>query len=231
MEENSRFEPTPKRFRPLQFQLAQVAVFITATAILLIFSAPWIRAFNAAQWMMILRGAICLIVGAIVFWTFFEQLRRNAILRAEGLLLVVEDQRAIRWKTWRSAFLVILFFCPVFLLLFQVHLQGKSNPPTSWMLEAMNLLPPVAMELQFILILRSSDAPQFRENGLLLCWMLYPWEDFKSYRWSGYQPNQLQLLGSIQIQVEPAKCEQVEAILRTHLTGFIQSPGTSHSED
>ncbi|UUO07922.1 hypothetical protein M4951_06300 [Blastopirellula sp. J2-11] len=235
MEENIASESTPSRFRPPQFQLAQATVIITAIAILLMFSAPWMRAFNQSQWMEILRSAICIFVGAIVFWTILDQIRRNAMLRAGGLLLVMDDKRSIRSKIWRSVGLVILCVAPIFLILVQVHLLGKSNPPTSWMLEVMNRIAPLVMTFQFIYILRSSTATQFRENGLLMGGMLLNWKNFKTYRWGAYQPNQLQLIGvspgSLPIQVAPEQREQVEAILRTHLTGFIQSPETSHSED
>ncbi|TWT39547.1 hypothetical protein Enr8_12470 [Blastopirellula retiformator] len=76
--------------------------------------------------------------------------------------------------------------------------------------------------------------PQLCENGLLWNVFVVPWQRLKVIRRGLFDPLYLQIscygIRKI-IRVRADQREQVETILRTHATGFIQSPKTSHSKD
>lgn len=225
---------TSAESRP-QFRLRQAALAFGAAAIVLAIAAPWLREFNAAQWLELGNFGLAILFGWLLALLFIRRFDRRSFQRNGATLLDVGDKRSLRYGR------LVLLSSTLLLMVFGIQMAqrvmqlGKETTTASTAEMVMQFLAMTGISFQILFGFGLVRSTRFCEHGISIGTTFIAWEDIKSCRWSSVHPQQL-LIGSQTeqlppINIQPELREQVEAILRTHATGFIQSNKTSHSED
>ncbi|PQO43149.1 hypothetical protein [Blastopirellula marina] len=219
----------------LQFRLRQAALAFGAAAIVLAITAPWLRDFSAAQWLEL--GKIGLAIAGGWFLAYIGIRRNDQLVRRRNgsMLLDVGDKRSLRSSKLMLICILLLILPGSFQLVRHIQKYRQDAATTAAEDSYPYIFMALAITFQLCFIFCLNRSTRFSERGVSTGAKFIRWQNIKSYRWSAANPQQLRIGSQTEqlppITIPPELREQVEAILRTHATGFIQSDNTSHSKD
>ncbi|MCC9605497.1 hypothetical protein LOC68_22655 [Blastopirellula sp. JC732] len=218
-----------------QFRLRHLLIVTAIAAGVIAISAPLLRDFDRQRWMMIAATGVGFSAGALAVGLFGLIPRYYAQKRAGTLLLELRDRASLTKSLGFSGFMSLMTIFNVGIVLFYILLPSPPQAGRAFLAKS-PFLPGVFAFVAAMCVFHAiwpPPHPRLHENGFVWGPVFIPWEKLSIARWDRLYPDVLQVgtYFAYRIKVAPHLREQVEAILRTHAAGFIQSPGTSHSKD